>query len=215
MSNYIPAGRTSLVKKGDAKLHLQTEYAARPYPRITTTVLNSGRVLHKVEKKLDKPVETIEEQQRIENAIKQLHRDVTVVIKKLGSTASLGLPEKEPVPDPVKPLPDRIQEIRGVQRVFTLDSSGSFIGSEQGSQFKKEFGKILKSLGDLMEIFSILPGGSSNREKGVYEVERDKIYFVSMGDAFYFVTIDRVYRGTNYEQALKQAIAGEPTREST
>lgn len=80
MATYIPAGRTSLVKRGGKDLQVQTEYAYRPYPRITTTILNGGQVLHKLEKKLERPIESIEEQNLAEAVIKKQHSEVVALI---------------------------------------------------------------------------------------------------------------------------------------
>jgi len=81
---FIPAGRTSLVKRGDQQLQVQTEYAYRPYPRITTTILNAGQVLHKLEKRLDRPIESIEEQNIAEDVIKRQHQEVVALIGSKG-----------------------------------------------------------------------------------------------------------------------------------
>ena len=62
VNQFIPAGRTSLVNKDGSSIQIQTEYAFRPYPRVTTTILDNGRVLHKVERKLNKGIDSIEEQ---------------------------------------------------------------------------------------------------------------------------------------------------------
>jgi len=39
-------------------LQVQTEYASRPAPRITTTILDSGRVIHKIGNQLERPIES-------------------------------------------------------------------------------------------------------------------------------------------------------------
>lgn len=80
MSGFIPAGRTSLVKRGETMLQVQTEYAHRPYPRITTTILNQGQVLHKLEKKLDHAISTVEEQNIAEDVMKRQHAEVLSLI---------------------------------------------------------------------------------------------------------------------------------------
>ena len=69
-NQYIPAGRTSLVRRGGAPIQVQTEYAFRPYPRVTTTILDNGKVLHKVERKLEKGIDSLEEQSHMEEVIR-------------------------------------------------------------------------------------------------------------------------------------------------
>jgi len=80
---YIPVGRTSLVRRGSdlPPLQVQTEYSRRPYARIATTVTEKGRVLHKIEKKLDGPVSTFEEQMKIERIMQAQHIEVERIIE--------------------------------------------------------------------------------------------------------------------------------------
>lgn len=80
-TRYIPAGRTSLVKRGQVALQLQTEYASRPLPRITTTISRNGRVLHKIEREMIKAIETIEEQQHTETVIRRQHEEISDIIR--------------------------------------------------------------------------------------------------------------------------------------
>ncbi len=81
VSGFIPAGRTSLVRRGDTQLQVQTEYAHRPFPRITTTILKQGQVLHKVEKKLEHAIASIEEQNLAEDVMKRQHAEVLSLIQ--------------------------------------------------------------------------------------------------------------------------------------
>lgn len=133
VAQFIPAGRTSVVKRGETMLQVQTEYAYRPYPRITTTILNSGQVLHKLEKKLDHPIASVEEQNLAESVIKRQHtevmglvsgrkpapapeRDETVRITRAdlekhmeAERARAAIEEAEP-PAPTRPLPEPLPE---------------------------------------------------------------------------------------------------------
>ena len=81
---YIPAGRTSVVKKGKSEFQLQTEYAGNPQPRVTTTIFSEGRVLHKVEKMISRSVTTIEEMHHIEDIIKSQHLEISKIIREKG-----------------------------------------------------------------------------------------------------------------------------------
>ena len=81
VSAFIPAGRTSLVRRGDTQLQVQTEYAHRPFPRITTTILKQGQVLHKVEKKLERAIGSVEEQNLAEDIMKRQHAEVLSLIQ--------------------------------------------------------------------------------------------------------------------------------------
>lgn len=62
-------------------LQVQTEYAHRPFPRITTTILKQGQVLHKVEKKLEHAIASVEEQNLAEDIMKRQHAEVLSLIQ--------------------------------------------------------------------------------------------------------------------------------------
>jgi len=81
MANYVPAGKTSIIKRSDISYQLQTEYAYRPYPRITTTILHEGQVIKKIERRLDNPIESIEEQNRVQDIIQIQHNEVFKLIR--------------------------------------------------------------------------------------------------------------------------------------
>jgi hypothetical protein len=82
MADLIPTGRTSLVKRGKLALQVQTEYAHRPVPRITTTVQKSGQVIQKIERGLDRPIGSIEEKNLLEDRIRKQHAEIVAIIRK-------------------------------------------------------------------------------------------------------------------------------------
>jgi len=113
---YIPAGRTSVVKKGDVVYQLQTEYARIPHPRVTTSIATQGQVLHKIEKPIDVEVTTIEDMHDVEDIIKSQHVEVSRIIKnmEIAPGAGLSLPpisegpvrlDQSPAEPPVEPAP--------------------------------------------------------------------------------------------------------------
>ncbi len=210
--DYIPVGRTSLVKKGEVSLQVQTEYASRPNPRITTCILQDGRVLHKIERSVDNPISTVEEQLRVETTIKRQHAEIIAIIQntsyKPPADDEPRVASREALPAiPRKPA-DCISAVPGVQRVFHLDNEGNFVDDSGTEQFRKMFGPVFKSLHELMEIFGRLPGVGVTREKGVYEVERDRLYFASAGTECFFVLVRRIDPTTDFEKAFKAAILG-------
>ncbi len=206
--DYIPVGRTSLVKKEDVSLQVQTEYASRPYPRVTTTILKSGEVVHKVEKKLNHPVESLEEQSRTETLIQQQHSDVLAIIQKDSAVENLRLAENPEPENKNLTVYDRLTSIPGFQHLYRLSSDGAFIGQNMSDQFKKTFTAVFKHLREVIDIFALLPGSEVVRQKGVYEVERNRLYFVSTGSECYFVTIQPTGEQIDYEAALQKALLG-------
>ncbi len=229
LSKFIPAGRTSLVKKEDCNLQVQTEYAIRPYPRLTTTISNNGQVLHKIEKKLEKAIDSFEKQSLMEDVIRKQHLEVVKIVKdelfnhnqveniqdKLESQNNLEKAVIETTESELSPvsldgeaisLIDKIMSIPGVKSIYQLDNDGNFSNKISGDQFKKKYSFIFKNLIDLIEIFALIPVVTITRQKGVYEVERNRLYMVSSGEVLYFVTIEKARMEINYEKAIKEFI---------
>lgn len=206
MSEFLPAGRTSLVKDGAVPLQVQTEYAFRPYPRITTTVLSNGQVVHKVEKRLLQPISSLDEQASVERFLKIQHGEVLNTIKTnpppiLAPVVNLPQPEQENLT-----TYEKLAAVPGVQRIFHIDAVGNFFGMDDKHQFKETFGAVLKNLDVIMDVFVLAPE-RDRRERGVCEVERDRLYFVSCGRECYFLSVRRVDGETCYEKVIKKAIS--------
>ena len=80
--------------------------------------------------------------------------------------------------------------------------------SDIADHFKKSYAVIYRGLKELVEIFAMIPGITTTREKGVYEVERDRLYLVSCGDELCVVTVKRANDEVVYERAIKSALDG-------
>jgi hypothetical protein len=166
--------------------------------------------VHKVERSLADPVKSVEEVNRTEVAILKQHSQVTEIIQS-GQTASLEslrvLQSPEPTQRPLT-LAERLSNIPGRHRVFQLDNEGNFSNSQASVKFMKAFSAVFKSLHELISVFAQVPGVGLNREQGVCEVERDRLYLVSSGTELYFFYVQKADPGLDYEQALKAALAG-------
>jgi flagellar assembly factor FliW len=57
----------------------------------------------------------------------------------------------------------------------------------------------------VLGLFSELPG-SGTRERGVYEVEQDRLYFVSLGTDCYFLLVSPVHTVPDYEAAIREVL---------
>jgi len=204
---YIPAGRTSKVERRQVSLHVQTEYAGRPMPRITTTILNGGRVVHKIERNLDKPIESPEEQARVEWSIKRQHAEIIEIIRDESKNLAIQVGTSSGPRSENLTIYDRLRAIVGVQRVYRVDNEGNVVGSSSSVQFKRAFGAVFKNIHDLIEIFMRIPGADFSREKGVYEIERDRLYLVSSGRECYFIVVNCVDERIDFEKAIKEAIS--------
>lgn len=238
LTQFVPTGRTSLIKKSGADLQIQTEYAYRPYARLTTTIIHNGQVLHKIEKKLEKPIESFEEQSIMEARMQRQHADVVGIIKDNDTsslmkksdsqkikiqTESEGNKKDDDQSEPASthetvvelkdsyiPQEDlyvaKFKGLAGVQYVYHLNLDGEFVNKIESDHFKKTFSAVFKSISELIEIFTLLPGVTFSRECGVYEVERNKLYLVSAGEDIYFVMLANASKDINYEKELKAIV---------
>ena len=77
----IPAGLSSEASLEDTRLVVQTEFALRPRPRVTTTIFFEGQVVKKVEKIWKGSPQTEEEKGEIEKFLKSQHYLVMKKIK--------------------------------------------------------------------------------------------------------------------------------------
>ena len=186
MTNYVPAGKTSIIRRGDLSYQLQTEYAYRPYPRITTTILHEGQVLKKIERKLDNAIESIEEQNRVQDIIQSQHNEVfrllrdDYTIQKSTHVIPSSLILEQPVEKIEKPenvqketlsqnVKDDIEIVNVTERKSILERFSSISGIEHvyridnSGEFKsgsaqKHFRKDFKNTYKIiMELLDIFP----------------------------------------------------------
>lgn len=180
------------------KFQLQTEYAATPQPRITTTIFSNGQVLHKVERTIDKVIETLEEMHIIEDFIKAQHLEVAKVMHKQGLPAPL---EGDDPGTQNLSCSERMRRMDEVEQVFTITADGHIAEDRHiTEQFKNIFKHIFKQLPEMMAVFASLPGEADRRENGIYEIEPGRILLASTGLEFYLILVKK---GTAYD-----AVAG-------
>ena len=208
-ADLIPTGRTSLVKRGEVSLQVQTEYAHRPLPRITTTVQKDGQVLQKIERSLDNPIASIEEKNLMEDTIRKQHMEILIIIR--GKQHLSQKPKPKPKPSEPKPYPEtgpslttieRLHHLPGTHRIYRLDNEGNFSDASVSKEFAKVFKSVFKNLHDLIAVFSEVPGIGLTRETGVYEVEHNGLYLVSAGTELYIICIERAASQLNYESEI-------------
>ncbi len=230
---YIPTGRTSLVKDGPQPIQVQTEYAEHPYPRITTTVSNQGQVIHKVERKLKRALASDDEERRAEVVMARQHSEVEAIIQQQARAAAERLedlslsqpidlqentnpPQRATAPAPVTeadadfrtvPLTmmERVKAVDGVCHVYHLDNNGEFFSENARAQFRSNFKKVYRNLSDLLDVFPEVQDGFL-REQGVVEIERNQLYFLSTGEECFFVTVERGFFDVNFEKLFKGLI---------
>ena len=206
MSRYIPAGRTSEAKRRGVILQVQTEYAPRPAPRITTTILDSGRVVHKIENRLERLIESLADQELAEKAIKVQHFDVLEIIRDEPTATATSSSKASEEESSRESTYNKLLAVQGVKRVFHLDNDGNFVSANASAVFRQTFKDLFVNIRQVIDIFVRLPETETSRERGVYEINRGELYLVSDGDDCYFVVFGGKAHGQNCEQAIKEII---------
>ena len=187
-------------------MQVQTEYASRPRPRITTTILKEGQVVHKIERPLERAIESVEEQQRAEATIKRQHAEVVTIVQSESYARDDDQSGHMKVQTATFDTVEALQAIEGVVRVYRVDNEGNFIGGAMSDQFRRQFAPVLKGMSEIVQVFSRMPGVGINRRQGVLELERDRLYFASGGPECYFILVNRNGSATDFESAIKEVI---------
>jgi hypothetical protein len=208
-SDFIPAGRTTRINKGGKDFTLQTEYASRPNPRLTTSVFTQGQVIYKIENELPGAVDSFELKEKVERLLQRQHAQALEIARKDNfppSNKDFDLGENEDTLV-LHPRNDRekLQCVDGVQYVVSVDNDGNFESPKLSDAFRRNFTPIFKHLHEILDIFAQFPNG--NRERGVYEVEVDRLYLVSTGKECYFVLTKPTGRIVDYSRELELAIS--------
>jgi len=200
-ADLIPAGRTSRIVRGSTELQIQTEYAYRPKPRLTTSVISKGQIIQKVQQELSAPITTLEEKNKIEDLLRKQHAEVLNIIGNKKLKTDMTIRDKPTLAPTSLSLIDRLAAIEGVEKVYRINNEGEFESSNVSEEFKRMFSAVFKSLNDILEIFSELPGGK--REEGVCELEPDRLYLASSGYECYFILADLIDQSIDIEKLIQ------------
>ena len=115
----IPNGLLSEARFKGAKFCVQTEFAQRPKPRVTTTISINGEVVEKVENIWERLPQTEEDKQEIEKFLKRQHQQVLEKIKdRREKLVSPKRKMKEVVPSEETVVPKVEKELSKTEGVF-------------------------------------------------------------------------------------------------
>lgn len=206
-SDYIPAGRTSRVVKGSVEYQIQTEYACRPSPRLTTSLFSKGEIIRKIEQELPGEVTSFEDKIKVEDQLRKQHLEILKIISdRPASPLLMRTPDKaSEKKESIRTIIEKIAAIPGVEKIFHLDKEGNFTPQELSDEFYSRFSAVSKNLPEILNIFGLLPGG--RRETGVCEIEPERLYFASAGDGFYFILVKPNMGQAQYETEIKTALS--------
>ena len=115
----IPNGLISEANFKDTKFCVQTEFAQRPQPRVTTTISLNGEVVEKVENIWERLPQTEEDKQKIEKFLKRQHQQVLEKIREKSEKFASPQREKEKVASAEEDVVLKVnQELSGTDGVF-------------------------------------------------------------------------------------------------
>jgi hypothetical protein len=203
-ADFIPAGRTSRIVKGPVEIQIQTEYAYRPNARLTTSIISNGQVLRKIQQELPAPVSSIEEKTRIEDLLRKQHIEVLQIIRSQDFSLDSLSSQKRPLHEKKATLSEKLTAVEGVERIIRIDAHTEQALESLPEPFRKRYSAVIKNLAEVVNIFSQLPGGK--REKGLVEIEPDRLYVLSSGLEFYFLLVRPDQSGTPIEQRINAVL---------
>jgi len=192
-----PAGISGEASSGEKKFCVQTEFAQRPKPRITTSISLNGEVVQKVENVWDNLPKSEEDRDEIERFLRKQHRDVIKDIEHKGKRpvssdektekiATTGEKENEEVISKVRKV---ISASEGVTGCVLFSKEDQIIGPD--AQDKKDQAMMDLSLctKDLVSFLSSV-SKVGNLSGGLLESEQMKMVFIPIKDDFLSVRVN-------------------------
>jgi hypothetical protein len=144
----IPAGLSSEASFKEAKYYVQTEFAQRPKPRVTTTISLNGEVVEKVENVWEGLPQTEEDKQEIEKFLKRQHQQVLEKIKNRREKLASSEWEKEEVApteeDVVLKVKDEISKNDGVFGWVFISQDGQMLTHQISEPEDKDLVRRIK-----------------------------------------------------------------------
>ena len=159
---------------------------------------------------MDSPIDSLEEQDKAATIMRRQHAEVASIVENEASNLTLQVPvNPEPKPRHLTAY-EKLCQLPGAERVFRMDINGNFVDAQVSDQFRESMKNVFRNINDLVEVFIREPGVGMTREKGVYEVERDRLYLASAGAEFYFILVKPPNRATDYERIIKEIVDPTP-----
>lgn len=183
MSKYQPPGRLSKVSGSDYMIQIQTEYAWTPHPRITTSVVLDGVIIHKIQKNWQGDLESDEERRVVQQLINKQHDEVESIIESnrdLILNYSLKQEKKTDF--------GAINSIEGVKRALLLTTDG-VISPFNDDKVDPAQVKMFEQLFELIEVVDYCTR-LGTMEEAYLVVDEDRIMIFKYKDNYLIVTIE-------------------------
>jgi len=189
----IPAGLISEAQAGDSKFFIQTEFAQRPQPRVTTTISINGAVVEKIENAWDGLPHTEEDKEEIEKFLRKQHKQVLKKIKDEKEKLAGFVPEKGktilPEDDVILKIREEFSKTEGVLGwVFILDdeSMKTHLISERE---QRQIEDLVRSIRDLSNLLApIMEMGKLGC--GILDTRKNRAVFLPLERYFLAIQLD-------------------------
>jgi hypothetical protein len=156
---FIPNGRLSAIGEGDETIQVQTEFGLYPRPRVTTTVVLAGRVVHKEEHPWDAKSDSPEARERLESFLKKQHLEVhsqvesgQISVESVRPQASSSRVAMPSLPPPTRHPAGRTP---GVLRLFIVSKSGDLLAADDSGVPGQGSTGLFKAAAEFIEFWEI------------------------------------------------------------
>jgi hypothetical protein len=189
----LPGGLASEAKIKGTKFCVQTEFAQRPKPRVTTTIFVNGAVVEKVENVWDRLPQTEEDRTEIERFLKKQHKQVLEELKDRGDGIISPGPEVKETADPKETLALKVaRELSKTDGVFGwvfVSKQERVRASEVSEDEEEDSDDIVRSV---KRLSLLLPSVTTLGDfvGGILEVPDSRMIFLPLEEQFLAIQLD-------------------------
>jgi hypothetical protein len=189
----IPGGLASEASVKETKYCVQTEFAKRPKPRVTTTITINGEVVEKVENIWDRLPQTEEDKKEVETFLKKQHQQVLENIKnKKAESANLGLEPKgsaEAKGTSTLKIEEELSRIPGIYGWILLSEDNGMKANRFPTKIKGDYSDIVRSVKHFSELLSS-DTTLGNFQGGILEDPDSRMVFLPLHTQFLAVQVE-------------------------
>jgi hypothetical protein len=189
----LPGGLASEASNKESKFCVQTEFAQRPKPRVTTTISLNGEVVEKVENIWDRLPQNEEDKKEVETFLKKQHQQVLENIKnKRADSATLGLESNGSVAAKgslTLKIEEELSRIPGVYGWVFLSEDNGVKAKRFSTKAKGDYSDIVRSVKHFSGMLSSDPT-LGNLQGGILEVPDSRMVFLPLPKRFLAVQVE-------------------------
>jgi hypothetical protein len=189
----IPGGLASEASVKETKYCVQTEFAQRPKPRVTTTISLNGEVVEKVENIWDRLPQTEEDKKEVETFLKKQHQQVLENIKnKKAESATFGLETKgsvDPKGTSTLKIEEELSRTPGIYGWILLSEDNGMKANQLSTKEKGDYSDIVRSVRHFSKLLSS-ETTLGNFQGGILEVSDSRMVFLPLRTQFLALQVE-------------------------